>query len=647
MPSFKFIIMSSALGILAAACEAPAGIEKTDSPDIDHEVSFVDVTREAGLRTVPTWKYGGPAIADLDHDGHYDLLLANHHVEPVQLFWGQSDHTFIEHSGFMSKVDAHGLAAGDYDGDGDADILVSLGGGNGTTPRPPLFFKNNNGEFEEAADVVGIGAMGGRGRTVKWIDIDNDGDLDMIQITAIQLQDGMGPKNFAFENTGDGQFKYRSMGSAFEGAEAERLLLTDIDNDGWTDLISFTPLKIWKNTGDFAFDDVTLTVLPEELHEIDFVSAVAETDFDNDGDFDLYLARGKTYYQLADDSHEFIQETGRLNIRDQGSNSTDSIDFIADGNVVLTDFWHWKWDQSVSALPVFLGANKSQIQTPEVDTEITPEAAAGVPATFDENGWYLMHLGEDRWRLQSTLRGNVAWGIRASVLGVESVESDWDASARNVSDLLLVNDGGSFSLSDSKLPEVASDNNWGVINGDFNNDGFDDLFVYRFGGLRSRVPDALYINSGDGSYTSSLTHGAFPGDGNSHGDMGAAFDYDQDGWVDILSGDDNPGAWHLYKNEGQTNGNSSVTVRVGYSPSDVDPLGATIEVTAGDLSLTKRVGSTGAVHSQDVLNIAHFGLGKNKKIDQLTVRWRNGESAERRNVEIDETLVIGHFPSSE
>ncbi len=644
MPSIKVAMMSSALGLLLSACDAPTDAPLTDTANIDYEISFKEVTQEVGLRTVPTWKYGGPAIADLDHNGHYDLLLANHHVEPVQLFWGQHDHTFAEHSGFMNQVDAHGLAAGDYDGDGDADILISLGGGNGTSPRPPLFLKNNNGAFEDVTDSVGISEKGGRGRTVKWVDIDNDGDLDIIQITAIQLQDGMGPKNFVFENKGDGKFEYRSMGSAFETAEAERLLLTDINNDGWTDLISFTPLKIWKNTGEFAFDDVTSTALPEDLHEIDFVSAIAETDVDNDGDFDLYLARGKTYYQLANDSHEWVQETGRLNIRDKGSNSTDSIDFTAEGNVVLTDFWHWKWDQSISALPVFLGANRSQIQTPESDTEITREAAAGVPATFEESGWYLMYLGEKKWRLQWTLSGNVAWGIRASVLGVKSVETDWDETARNVSDLLLVNKSGNYMLSESRLPEEASDNNWGVTNGDFNNDGFDDLFVYRFGGLRSRVPDALYVNNGDGTYTSSLTHGAFPGKGNSHGDMGAAFDYDQDGWVDILSGDDNPGSWHLYKNEGRANGNSHVTIRVGYSPSNVDPLGATIEINAGDLSLTKRVGSTGAVHSQDVLNIAHFGLRKNNKIDQLTVRWRTGESVQRRDVSPDDIIVVGHFP---
>lgn len=644
MRSLKSICMCSAVGVMMSACDAPDTVQEQIAKEIDYDVSFVDVSREVGLHTVPTWKYGGPAIADLNHDGHYDLLLANHHVEPVQLFWGQTDHTFIEHPAFMSKVDAHGLAAGDYDQDGDADILISLGGGNGTTPRPPLFLKNTDGVFEEAGDAVGISEMGGRGRTVKWIDIDNDGDLDMMQITAIQLKDGMGPKNFVFENTGDGRFKYRSMGGAFEGAEAERLLLTDIDNDGWTDLVSFTPLKIWRNTGSFGFDDVTSSVLPKYLHEIDFVSAVAETDFDNDGDFDLYLARGKTYYQLADDSHEFIKETGRLNIRDQGSNSSDSIDFTAEGDVVLSDFWHWKWDQSVSALPVFLGANKSRIETPELDTVITQEDAAGTPDSFDENGWYLMHLGGSKWRLQWSLSGNVAWGIRASISGINSVETDWDPTARNVSDLLLVNDRGKFSLSDSKLPEVANDNNWGVINGDFNNDGFDDLFVYRFGGLRSRTPDALYINNHDGSYTETLTHGAFPGRGNSHGDMGAAFDYDQDGWVDILSGDDNPGAWHLYRNEGVLNGDSSATIRVGYSPSNVDPLGAVIEIRAGDLSLTKRVGSSGAVHSQDVLNIAHFGLGENKKLDQLTVRWRSGESAERRDVEIDDIIVVGSFP---
>ncbi|MEI8641370.1 hypothetical protein P4S68_10980 [Pseudoalteromonas sp. Hal099] len=56
--------------------------------------------------------------------------------------------------------------------------------------------------------------------------------------------------------------------------------------------------------------------------------------------------------------------------------------------------------------------------------------------------------------------------------------------------------------------------------------------------------------------------------------MGAAFDYNHDGKLDLLSGDDDNGRWHLYKNTSAMLNNHYSLVRIGYSPSGVDAMGA-------------------------------------------------------------------------
>ena len=137
--------------------------------------------------------------------------------------------------------DVHGIAAGDYDRDGRIDLVVSMGGGNGTNPQPPRLLHNTGDGFEDRTEAGGIADLGARGRSVRWLDIDLDGDLDLLQINARQIPGETGPRNILFENDGDGTFTYRPS-PAFEQFEGERILVTDLNGDRVPDLVTFTPL---------------------------------------------------------------------------------------------------------------------------------------------------------------------------------------------------------------------------------------------------------------------------------------------------------------------------------------------------------------------------------------------------------------------
>jgi len=633
--SFKLAIICP---VVLAACAS--GLERGSIETA--EIVFEDITQAVGLNSEESWKYGGPALADVTGNGRYDFAIGNHDEHPMELWYSETDGTVRKHNVPLQDGDVHGAAPADYDGDGDIDMIVSVGGGNGSRPAPPRLLRNDNGRFVDVTVGSGLESLGARGRTPRWIDMDLDGDLDLLHVVARQLPGETGPRNTVFENIGNGKFEFRESPGVQE-VEAERVLVTDFNNDHISDLVLFEPITLWQGDGSFVFKNVTNDLLPSKFDSGEFITTVADADFDNDGDRDLYLSRGKTYYQTANNSVDFDPTSGRVDLRDKGLEGQDGMSFEASDDVTLQEFWHWRRLKGL-VLPVYLGAAKTRIDTPVEPAVISRDMAAGFPDNISENGWYLGHVGNGKWRLEWSLDGDIAWDVRATLTGVSAVKTDWTPQDyNNVPDVLLENKGGKFFDVSAKLPAETRDSNWGVTHGDFDNDGFEDFFVYRFGKLSSRVPDVLIRNVGGKKFVASTDHGAYAGPAKAHGDMGAAFDFDMDGKIDLLNGDDDLGYWHLYKNKTLTAGNHLI-VRLGYTDQGVDPMAATVTVkTAGGLSQTKDVGSAGANHTQSLMSILHFGIGNMSENIDVTVRWRDGTTQALTDVAANQVLEVGDF----
>lgn len=616
---------------------------KTIEPNEPSLVKFEEVSEKVGLKTKSTWKYGGPTIADLNGDGRYELILGNHDRVGAQLFWAKPDNTYVEHDEPIQQWDVHGFAAGDFDLDGDLDIVASLGGGNGKNPKPPRIKRNDDGKFVDVTEDSGIAELGARGRSPRWIDADNDGLLDLMHINAAQPKDEQGPRNIIFKNNGDNTFSWMR-NPEFEKVEAERVLITDFNRDQLPDLVMFTtvaemPLTLWQGSKNSIFNNVTAKLLPKKFKSIPHVNAVCEADFDNDGDLDLYIARGQTHYKTANNAISFDMQSKRLDLRDEGNKSHDGISFEGKEELKLEDFYHWPRGNKIT-LPVYLGTSKTKIETPVDETIVFAKDAVGFPETFDEDGWYLGYLGDGKWRLEWNLGEDLAWDIRASIIGVTAVNPDWKPSELGVPDILLRNEGGRFSDASDLLPNAAADNNWGVVGGDFNNDGFTDFFVYRFGDLIWRIPDVLFLNQSGISFSQRTDHGANVIPEKSHGDMGAAFDFNHDGNLDLLSGDDDNGRWRLYRNAGKNDANW-IAIHVGYSAKGASPFGAEVEITTADGIQFKRVSSGSAVHSQSRLNVCHFGLADAKEVRQVKIKWRDGSTVTKTDSGVNQVIKVG------
>lgn len=194
----------------------------------------------------------GVATADFNNDGWIDIYVTND-TKPNLLWINQHDGTFRESALLAGaaltadgKAEASmGVDAGDFDNDGDEDLFMTELPAQGSN----LFVNDGTGRFEDLSARTGIGAMslGFSGFGAGWVDVDNDGWLDLVQVNgSIETIEGQTLKfpyaehKLLFHNTGKGRFTDATAqaGPAFMALEVSRgMAMGDIDNDGDVDLI--------------------------------------------------------------------------------------------------------------------------------------------------------------------------------------------------------------------------------------------------------------------------------------------------------------------------------------------------------------------------------------------------------------------------
>lgn len=215
-------------------------------------------------------------------------------------------------------------------------------------------------------------------------------------------------------------------------------------------------------------------------------------------------------------------------------------------------------------------------------------------------------------------------------------------------DMLLRNDGGRYVdvSSQARIPRSGRATlSRGLTVGDFDNDGYMDIFIVRFDHNPSMI---LLRNNGDGTF-SRARHGLGERRAGIPGDMATAVDYDMDGRLDLVisEGDwfdrSKAGYYRIVRNV-FNNGNSFLLVRVRNSPggSRTTALHAVVRVKLTDgTRLMRRVGTPSASVSLSCLETVHFGLGKRRWVVSILVTWMNGVTRSKMWVRANSTVTLG------
>ncbi|MBE7499972.1 MAG: CRTAC1 family protein [Verrucomicrobiales bacterium] len=189
-----------------------------------------------------------------------------------------------------------GASWGDFDGDGHLDLFVTLVDGGGTTRLNVLYRNLGDGRFEvPSADRIGE-LHGDAAFSVQglWADLDNDGDLDLYVVNRVDRGGSTTPlMDHLFLNDGKGVFtRHPVAGTDAPDLRANSGSLTDFDGDGHLDLFlpdwgqnSGTPDAFFRNEGNLQFS----RVMPLRARS-SLATSGAWADFDGDGDLDVVVA---------------------------------------------------------------------------------------------------------------------------------------------------------------------------------------------------------------------------------------------------------------------------------------------------------------------------------------------------------------------
>ena len=264
---------------------------------------FTDITESSGIRFIhengatdekllPETMGGGCAFLDYDGDGDQDILFVNScrwawDERPVEakptmaLYRNEGDCKFVEVTkdvGLDATFYGQGVAAGDYDGDGDVDLFVSSVGPNvaeGVKLRTEQgtgsnkLFRNDGGKFVNATADAGVaGCEDDWSTSCGFLDYDNDGDLDLFVANYVKWtrafdksqpftltggdraygrpQDFPGTFPYLYRNDGGGKFTEVGKSAGLHVTNPHRkevaagkslgVTFADFDNDGWLDI---------------------------------------------------------------------------------------------------------------------------------------------------------------------------------------------------------------------------------------------------------------------------------------------------------------------------------------------------------------------------------------------------------------------------
>lgn len=495
---------------------------------------------------------------------------------------------------------------------------------------------------------------------VGLIDCDNDGKLDIIAVNGSNVdryreQSGDLLITLYHQDAGLKFTDITKQAGLTRKGWGMGVAVADYDNDGLPDIYvtGYGGNVLYHNLGNCKFEDVTEKA---GVGGGDLSLGAAWGDYDRDGHVDLFVSR----YVHVDMNK----------LPELGSNEK-----FCRFRGVLVQCGPWGLQGQTDLLYHNRGDGTFEEVARKAGVENTNHYyGMGVEwADYDNDGWPDLYVADDAGpnylyrnkhdgtfeetglMLGADLSGD---GQELGSMGVDLGDYDHDGKLDIIvtefvdqSDTLYHNKGADGFADVSWSSKIAQPSHpyvgWGTGFFDMDNEGWLDIFVANGhvypqvdtipNAAHFRQPILLFKNRRDGTFdevggAAGLNSGALKSR------RGAAFgDIANDGCVDIvtLNWGEAPSLW---MNHCQ-NGNHRVLFKLLGTKSNRLAIGARVTVKSGTLTQFSEVKGGSSYISQNDLR-QHFGLGKSDRMDEVTIRWPNGESEVLKNVPADFIYTI-------
>ncbi len=454
----------------------------------------------------------------------------------------------------------------------------------------------------------------------------------------------------------------------------------DFDGDGDEDLfvtnLNHLDNFLYRNDGEGTFTRMTTADVGDLVGEGGLAGVGAWADYDNDGDLDIFVSRIGMNALYRNDGNGFftslsVEETGDLLLDTDNSTSGTWGDYDNDGDLDL-------FVTNIDETPNALYQNKCEGYFVKMtEEEVGPIAGGGGTsfgatwADYDNDGDLDLYVanatedaGQDNFLYDNNGQGFFSRIGNGSISNdnAKSIGASWGdynndgfldlyvANADGEDNMLFRNRGnGTFQQISSRVPVVDGNNSVGSGWADIDNDGDLDLFVAN----TDNENNDIYLNDAEtGTFFEFFNDVTVTSAGYSSGigwtDLGG------DGWLDLyvtnsiadssqILGGGEPNFFYLNDSDTSDTTGNWLTISLEGVASNANAIGAKVFVTATfdrfPVTQMREITSLSGAGSQNSFT-AHFGLGQVTIVDSISVEWPSGNQTILTNVEVNSQLPI-------